>query len=828
MSGLSGIGRRGTDRARAGRRRTGGPPETKPWTRGEGRLPLRTVLLVLLLVPSAALVSLWGLATYQLGNEYREQAAQHDLTTTVAPRNAALFNALEKERRLTQEALASPEASRTALTRQRTVTDRALRAFASLTSADTSDGQQGLAAAISRTVRVTGRLAQERRAVDAGTADEDRAFTYYTQAVEASINVFATLSRGTNGEVTGLSQVLFDLNGIVDMIHREDAVLARSWASGRLSADDYDLVTDAIGTQEYLLESRVAPNLTAEESRLYTAMTESKAWKSRVALEERLQAADASGSGSGSVSLSRAGAQEWRTATDASLTRLEQLIGVHSQVSDTAGADGVRRLEVYLYSAAALGLVAVALVVLVTWRLTTLLRRRILAVRDQAQDLGQRLPQVVARLEQGEDVDVDAEVPEVSPASDEFGELSRALNVTSRSAVRTAVRQAEQHRGFERLLQRIARRTQLLIGLQLKKLDELERRHEDPQLLEGLFDLDHLTARLRRYEENLVILGGGQPRRRWRRPVPLLDVLRAAQGEVQDYRRIVIDVEGRPWISERAVGPLIHILAELMENATAFSKPPTPVEIKAAPVSRGVAVEIEDRGLGMDAEQYEAANALMQAPPQLDVMTRADDVRLGLYVVARLSAGLGLHVELRPSAFGGTRVIVLVPEALVAERPRSVPDAADSPAPDDAGTPPLLPRRNADPRPADTPDGPHDLPVRSRGQAMADVTAPAPPPQNAPTSPTSPTSPTPSGPSGPPTGPAPLPRRTRQASLVAELRVPAPSNTPAPEGPSGAPTRSGATIGAFQRQSRRNRAAGPRPSAPGTDQPEPPTTEDRG
>ncbi|MFF9764344.1 MULTISPECIES: sensor histidine kinase [Streptomyces] len=804
MSGSNRDGRRGRNGARAGRRR-GGAPDERTRTAGERRLPLRAVLLVLLLVPSVALVGLWGLATYELGNEYRVQAAQHDLKTTVGPRNAALFNALQRERRLTQEVLAAPEASRTALVGQRAATDRALRAFEPLVSADTSDGQQGLAAAISRTVRVTDRLAQERRAVDAGTVDEERAFTYYTEAIAAGTEVFAAISRGANGEVTGLSQVLFDLNGAVDMINREDAVLARGWPSGRLSDEDYDLVTDAVGTHEYLLKSRVAPNLNAEESRLYTAMTKSEEWRKRVELEERLQASDGEG-----VALSPARAKEWRTAADASVARLEELIGAHSQVSDAAGAAAVRELKLYLYSVAALGLFAVVLIVLMTWRLTTLLRRRVLAVHDQARDLEQRLPQVVARLEQGENVDVDAEVPELSPAADEFGELSRALNLAGRTAVHTAVRQAEQHRGFERLLQRIARRTQLLIGLQLKKLDALERRHEDPQLLEDLFDLDHLTARLRRYEENLVILAGGQPRRRWRRPVPLLDVLRAAQGEVQDYRRIEIDVEGRPWISERAVGPLIHILAELMENATAFSKPPAPVEVKAAPVSRGVVVEMEDRGLGMEAEQYEAANALMQEPPQMDVMTRADDVRLGLYVVARLAAGLGLQVELRPSAFGGTRVIVLVPQDLVAERPRSVPDAAGDPSPKDAGTPLTPSRRHAEPRPA---DGADELPVRSRGQAMADVTAPAP---------------APAGPPAPQTGPVPLPRRTRQASLVAELRAPAPHDPPVSPAPSSAPARSGATIGAFQRQSRKNRAAGARPSAPGTDQSEPPTREDRG
>jgi hypothetical protein len=381
-------------------------------------------------------------------------------------------------------------------------------------------------------------------------------------------------------------------------------------------------------------------------------------------------------------------------------------------------------------------------------------------------ELQQRLPDVVARLERGENVDVDREVRLVEPTPDELGELGRALNAASRSAVSTAVRQAEQHRGFERLLQRIARRTQILIGLQLRKLDELERTHDDPAVLNGLFDLDHLTARLRRYEENLVILGGGQPQRRLHKPVQL-----------------------------RAVGPLVHILAELMENAAAFSKPPTPVEVRAALVSRGIAVEIEDRGLGMEPEQYAAANALMEAPPQLDVMTQADDVRLGLYVVARLSAGLGLRVELRPSAFGGTRVIVLLPEQMVVAQPDAAP-------PQPVALPPQVPAYPPGPwqhpndagtgRRAPYEDG--ELPFRARGHAMANVTAAGLwPPDEVEASPS------------PPAEAMPLPQRVRQASLAPELQVPAepeeldePDLWTAPRRPG----RSGATIGAFQRQSR--------------------------
>jgi hypothetical protein len=399
--------------------------------------------------------------------------------------------------------------------------------------------------------------------------------------------------------------------------------------------------------------------------------------------------------------------------------------------------------------------------------------------------------------------------------------LGRALNAARASALETSVRQVEQYRGFERLLQRIARRTQLLIGLQMKRLSEMERQHEDAAVLEGLFDLDHLTARLRRYEENLVILGGGQTQRRWRKPVPLLDVLRSAQSEVQDYRRIRIETQSRVWISEHAVGALVHALAELMENAVAFSKPPAPVEVTAAPVARGLAIEIEDRGMGLDAEQYAEANALMADPPRMDVLSRADDARLGLYVVARLAAKLGLQVELRPSVFGGTRVVVLVPSELVLAGDRVPPaeqsedgvdvDVEAEPArrlwvAADLSATPAASGGNGALHDSARSTGPRDRPDR----LLAGVGGRPPDSAAAPSL-------------------EPLPKRVRQVSLVAELRENrgggggggAPAHGDAETVPRAhGPGRSAATLGAFQRQSRRARLTEkdePAPTRPSPD-----------
>lgn len=804
------------------------------------RLPLRTVLIILVLVPSLGLAPLWGLSTYQLLTRWQAEKAQGDLGVRVGNPAVALFLNLEQERRLTADVQAAPgTASRSQLAALRTMTDRSVRDIRSLEQLNTAHGQKGLADGIAATERSLDALAEQRRDVDRGSAGEQQAFDYYSNTVDTLLNMLTVLTHSSNGETAALSQSLVDLFAAMDMIGREDALLARGWKSGHLTSAARDDVIDAIGTQGYLLTSRVAPYLTDDEGSLYRALTTSKAWQTKHVVEEQLVAAG-TGTRSDQQKLGRTRA-DWRSSVDTVQPQLLRIVALRADSDTKVASDSVRHLRTVLISLGIAGLLALALVIVTSWRLTVVLRRRILELREDAQELQERLPDVVARLERGENVDVDAEIVLLEPTPDELGELGRALNLASRSAVSTAVRQAEQHRGFERLLQRIARRTQILIGLQLKKLDEMENRHEDPEVLEGLFDLDHLTARLRRYEENLVILGGGLPQRRWRRPVRLLDVLRAAQGEVQDYRRIQVEVEDEPWVAERGVGALVHIIAELMENAAAFSKPPTPVEVRAAQVSRGVAVEIEDRGLGMQPAQYAAANALMASPPQLDVMTHAEDVRFGLYVVARLSRSLGLQVELRPSAFGGTRAIVLLPESLVVDRPPAVPPPAV--LREEAGIRPTGPRRHPQ-EPAGgrrTADG--RLPTRSRGHAMAHVTASTVSTASAvssasavSTASTVSTAESPEGgaPSASPED-RPLPQRVRQASLAAELQAPADAaehrehRDEETRGTVGSPGRSGATIGAFQRQSRRARNADsalqPRPEGlPGAGSP---TTEDR-
>ncbi|MFE9246755.1 nitrate- and nitrite sensing domain-containing protein [Nocardiopsis sp. NPDC006938] len=288
------------------------------------------------------------------------------------------------------------------------------------------------------------------------------------------------------------------------------------------------------------------------------------------------------------------------------------------------------------------------------------------------------LPRIVRRLEAGESVDLDTEMKQLDHGTDEVGQVADAFNIAQRTAVGAAVKQSDIRAGVSRVFLGIAHRNQSLVQRQLQLLDRIEREEEDPDLLENLFQLDHLATRGRRHAENLIILGGAQPGRRWRHPVPLVDILRGAISETDEYARVELTSVPDLSLVGAVVADVIHLLAELVENATAYSPPHTNVTIATDNVPKGVVIEIEDRGLGMTEEVLEENNATLSEAPEFDVMTPGTDGRLGLFVVARLALKHEIGVQLRPSPYGGTRAVVLVPGALVVssggtpvERPRA-------------------------------------------------------------------------------------------------------------------------------------------------------------
>jgi hypothetical protein len=228
--------------------------------------------------------------------------------------------------------------------------------------------------------------------------------------------------------------------------------------------------------------------------------------------------------------------------------------------------------------------------------------------------------------------------------------------------VEAAVGEAQLRRGISDIFRNLARRSQSLLHRQLALLDTMERRADKPDELEDLFRIDHLTTRMRRHAESLIILSGDAPARGWRNPVPLVDVIRAAVAEVEDYTRIKVTATTRAGLAGPAVGDVIHMIAELAENAAIFSPPNTPVLIGGDVVGRGFAIEIEDRGLGMSEEQRAEINERLANPPPFDL---SGSDQLGLFVAGQLAKRHNVKISLRSSPYGGTTAIVLIPLTLV-------------------------------------------------------------------------------------------------------------------------------------------------------------------
>ncbi|MFD4985401.1 ATP-binding protein [Streptomyces sp. NPDC058374] len=401
---------------------------------------------------------------------------------------------------------------------------------------------------------------------------------------------------------------------------------------------------------------------------------------------------------------------------------------------------------------------------------------------------------VVDALRQGEQPVV--EHPPLAPRGDGFDLLGEELHRSHRMAVQAVVQAAQlsSQAGSEQKVEvfvNLARRLQSLVHREIQLLDELENQVEDPDLLKGLFHVDHLSTRIRRHAENLAVLGGAMSRRQWSRPVSMTEVLRSAIAEVEQYSRVklVPPIEGD--VRGHAVADTIHLLAELVENATVFSAPHTQVLLRASRVAAGVAVEVEDRGLGMPGDEQRRMNALLADPDQVNVASLLQDGRIGLYVVATLARRHGIAVRLQSNIYGGTQAVLVLPAALLGTVPDEAP-AAPEPLPGPAapaeltGPPPAAREAVPNTSAAEPPAGPPAPPPPAHDEEPAPLRpAPAgehPAPDESPARRPAPADGV----------PPPLPIRTtrRQAAARAQHAAPPePAPAPAVPGPRTLPVR---------------------------------------
>ncbi|WP_040477508.1 sensor histidine kinase [Longispora albida] len=368
----------------------------------------------------------------------------------------------------------------------------------------------------------------------------------------------------------------------------------------------------------------------------------------------------------------------WVKSTTGKLEKMreaEKLLDESAAAAATTTVNTVRRQVI---TEASIVLATLLLAVVLALVVARSMVRSLRQLREAAIGVAyEGLPKAVARLR---DPEVAGEAnPETIAAQlddplpvrgrDEFGQVAQAFNVVHREAVRVAAEQAVLRANVATMFVNLARRSQILVDRLIGHLDRLEKGEEDPDRLAALFQLDHLATRMRRNDENLLVLAGADSTRIQRDPAPLGDVLRAAQSEVEHYTRIEFGVIERDIeVAPHAVNDLVHLIAELFDNATAFSPPDTAVVVDARRVGERAVLQVEDRGIGISAEQIAALNERLASPPMVDV---AVSRMMGLVVVARLAHRHTIRVELTPARERGIVAQVTLPaEVLAGAMPR--------------------------------------------------------------------------------------------------------------------------------------------------------------
>jgi signal transduction histidine kinase len=491
-------------------------------------------------------------------------------------------------------------------------------------------------------------------------------------ALEAYTNIIAGQGAVLQSEANSIQDSAPVLQGLglisavntQEDVSEQDAVLASALVSGKLTQADRVAFSNAGGRlQDDTMTYQEL--LTPAELKTYDDTLNQLAPQSIQTDLTEIQQAVPAGVSLSAMERQGLSPQSWqlltstwlKAASKAGTTTATAVLAANTQPSIAAK----QRVLVL----AAVGAIGLILTLLITILLGRSINRRLTVLRRSALTLAhEQLPSVVARLRRGESVDVAAEAPPLRVGADEIGQVGQAIDIVRQTAIRSAVEEAKVRQGVNDMFRNLARRNQSLLQRQLTVIDDMERKATDPDVLEDLFKMDHLTTRMRRHAEGLIILSGAPPGRSWSAPVKLIDVMRGAVAEVEDYARVSVSTQSRAALAGSAVTDVIHLLAELIENATTLSPPFTQVRVGGETVANGFAIEIEDRGLGMTPQRLEELNERLANPPDINP---ANTEQLGLFVVGQLARRHGISVTLRPSPYGGTTAVALIPRGLIVE-----------------------------------------------------------------------------------------------------------------------------------------------------------------
>jgi signal transduction histidine kinase len=630
------------------------------------QLPIRVLLALIFVVPLVSLLALWGFAaSVTVSNAIQEHnfSAENQLFGGAAQ---VMDTQLEKERLQAFDWLSSGRTtSKAPMLAQFHATDVAVTAFRNGINVSPGIGPSTWPA-LRAFESTLGRLVGLRAQIESGGTTPLAAFQAYNSIVNSQFALYGKLVVVNNVPLYQQAAASVEAGRALELAAREVTLLTGTLASGGQMSRAERLLFAQIVANRQLLMADALRELDPSLGSGYQHAESSQAYKSFAAIESQI--VDSIGA-RGPIHLngSAFGAATVALFADYQKAQAQDRIAIVQQ-----GTQVGNRLLLEVVLAGGLGLLAVLLSIYLMLRFARRLSRELTGLQGAALDLAQdRLPRVVARLGQGEDVDVAAEAAPLAPGRiREIAKVTEAFSSVQRTAVEAAVGQARLRRGVSQVFRNLAWRSQSLLHRQLAMLDAMERRSAAPETLAELFQLDHLTTRMRRHAEGLLILSGSSPGRGWRHPVPLVDVIRGAVAEVEDYTRVSVLAESEDAVIGTAVADVIHLLAELIENAALFSPAGTEVTVRAGRVAKGVALEVEDRGVGITEEDLGPANDRLATAPEFDL---AESDQLGLFVVARLAARHGIRVTLRSSPFGGTTAVVLLPHTIMVA-------AADTPA----------------------------------------------------------------------------------------------------------------------------------------------------
>ncbi|WP_345142520.1 ATP-binding protein [Dactylosporangium darangshiense] len=584
---------------------------------------------------------------------------------------------IQQERRLTVAYLSQPSKDMRELLEQRQQTDQRLSELRIVADAGLANAPQSIMTRWKTVTEYLDRLPGARRTIDAKSAGVQYAHDFFNGLLDAATALFDAQARmvpDATGTQEGIAAT--DVWRAGDLMSRAGSTIEAAFRARALGDEDYLAFVSQVGTYHFVL-TNVAPHLQPNVRQRYERIMASDSWKQLVGAEDSVIANGAWRNGVPRglpVDVAR-----WQAVTG---QVSDELINLTIMEADQVSAQTLHTGNNQLLTASLGSLIALFIAIAaIVWavRSSRVLVDQALAVRltrlgeDAATIVDQRLPAMMDRLRQGEPVDLAVELPPRDYGSDEIGQVAAVINRSLHAAAGAAADEARARAAGLAMLMGVARRPQRPLQHGLKVIKELER-SSDEKLLPQLFDVNHQFTQIRRFLENLVILAGGQIGRRFNNPVPLRRVLLSAISETRDYKRISLrNAPDDVALVGSTITATIHLLAELLDNALVFSNPETTVWVTCIEIHHGVAVEIEDAGLGMAPEAVDRVNEFLATARPPDIKELKDGAQVGLFVVAELARREGIQVSLRRSAYGGLSAVVLVPDHLI---------AAESPEPD--------------------------------------------------------------------------------------------------------------------------------------------------